>query len=182
MSVADGFAEHDDIRNDILLFEAVEILPQPAVARLHFVRYTHAAGRTDFVIHRRQIALREQNLSADAWAAFGNVAEKTGAPRSQLRDSLADGFGIPWAGMGIRGLEFAAIDFGQPRHVDPRRLPPAARTVELVRADVDHRVRVSMIGGVEHDEIDRSGMGSRETQRQLIGLAAGIDEIADAQR
>src|ERR1700728_4219135 len=165
MSIADGFAEHDDVRNDILLFEAVKILSQPAVACLHFVRYTHAARGTDFGIHRRQITFREQNLSADAWAAFGNVTAKTGALRSQLCDSLTDGLGIPRAGMGIRGLEFAAIDVGQLRHVDPWRLPPAARTVELVGTDVDHRVRVSMIRGVEHDEIDRSGMGSRETPR-----------------
>jgi hypothetical protein len=37
---------------------------------------------------------------------------------------------------------------------------------------VDHRVCVSVIRGLEHDEIDRPGMGSRETQRQLFDYGA----------
>ena len=54
--------------------------------------------------------------------------------------------------------------------------------VELVRTDVYERRRVAVIGGVQHDDITAPGVCPRQSQRQLVGLAARIHEVAHPER
>ena len=76
----------------------------------------------------------------------------------------------------------SAVVVGDRRDVYPLRRASAAWPVELVRTDLDQRRRVPVIRSVEHDHIAGSCMRAREPQRQLVGLAAGVDEVADGQR
>src|ERR1700722_4267937 len=59
IAIADGFAEHDDVRNDALLFKAVEILPESAVSGLNLIGNADAPCLADLGVHRRQIAFRK---------------------------------------------------------------------------------------------------------------------------
>ena len=62
------------------------------------------------------------------------------------------------------------------------RRPVAARSLELVRAHVHERRGVAVVGVLEHDHVVAAGRRAREPQRELVRLAARVDEVADAER
>jgi hypothetical protein len=68
------------------------------------------------------------------------------------------------------------------RHRRGRRRCSATGPLELVRADLDEVVGVAVVPPVEGNDIVASGDRARHAQRQLVGLAARIDEIDDAER
>ena len=63
--------------------------------------------------------------------------------------------------------------------VDPRLATRAAGTIEFVRADIDERAGVAVIGVFEDDDIFAVSVGAGETKSEFIGFAAGIDEVTD---
>ena len=70
--IPDGFAEHDDVRDDVLSFESPEMGAETAEADLHFVGDADAAGGAD--VKRKpsvEIAWRKNNLSGDAGRSLG---------------------------------------------------------------------------------------------------------------
>src|SRR4029077_15257632 len=81
-----------------------------------------------------------------------------------------------------RAVEVATIHVGYRHDVNPRGLAVATRAVELVRADLDQRCRIPVIRGIEDDQVALARVRAREAQRQLVRLAAGVDEVADPQR
>ena len=54
--------------------------------------------------------------------------------------------------------------------------------LNLYGTDVDQRGRVAVIRRIEHDDVARAGVGARQAERELVGLAPGVDEIADRER
>src|ERR1051325_8829910 len=62
MAVADWFAEHDDVRYDVVVFEGPEVRADAAVSGLHFIRNANATGRTHHFIHVAQVAWRKNDL------------------------------------------------------------------------------------------------------------------------
>ena len=57
-----------------------------------------------------------------------------------------------------------------------------AGAIKFIGADVNQRVRVTVVGVLQNDNVLAAGMGTGKPKRQFIGLAAGIYEEADAQR
>src|SRR2546425_1671290 len=76
----------------------------------------------------------------------------------------------------------SAVVIGERRDVYPWFPPASAGPVEFVRADVNQRVCVAVIGVLQNDNVLAAGMGTGKPKRQFIGLAAGVQEEADAQR
>jgi len=62
------------------------------------------------------------------------------------------------------------------------RLTLAARTVELVRADVDEGAQVAMVSTVDDKDILSSRVGPSQAESQVVRLAAARDKIKNAQR
>ena len=56
----------------------------------------------------------------------------------------------------------AAIDVRHRRDVDVRGLAAAARTIELVGADLDQGIGVAVIRYVDHHNLVAAGMGPRQ--------------------
>ena len=75
-----------------------------------------------------------------------------------------------------------AIRIRQRRDVHMLRPAAAARTVELVRADVDEAAGVAVVRALEDDHVAATGRGPRQPQGQLVGLAPGVDEVGDVER
>ena len=57
----------------------------------------------------------------------------------------------------------------------------SARAIELVGAHVDEGRGVAVVGVLEDDHVFAAGVGAGQAQGQLVGLAAGVHEEADAQ-
>src|SRR5450759_1790284 len=178
IAIADGLAQHHDVRDNILQLETVEMHSEPAVRGLHLISNTHAACLANPGVHRRQIPIRKDELSSDTGTALGDVATETFALRLQLRDAVAHGVRILLARARNAGFERAAVYIGESDHVHPRRPGRCARSVSLIRTDVSEGGRVAVIGGIEHDEISGSRMGTRNAQGKLVRLTPGVHEVA----
>ena len=121
IAVADRLPEDDDVGNDALRLEGVEVRPHPAVRRLHFVRDADAAGGADDRVDVGEVAVRQDDLSADARGALGDE-------RRRVPD-LPRELGVFLAGARIVALVFPAIGIGQGQ----RRAPTAAPLLRRVR-------------------------------------------------
>jgi len=64
----------------------------------------------------------------------------------------------------------------------PGFAPFATRPIELVRADVNQGGRMPMICRIHHDQVGLPGIRTCQPQRQFIGFAGRIDEVAHLQR
>ncbi len=174
IAVADRFPQDHDVGDDALGFEGVETGAHPAVGRLHLVGDAHAPGRADDRIDMGEVAVRQDDLAADARSAFGDEGGRIPDLPRDLRVFL------PRAR--IVAPELAAVGVGNRHDVHPRPGALSARAVELVRADVDERGRVSVIRAVHDNHVAPARVCARQAQRQLVRLAAGAHEIADAER
>ena len=79
----------------------------------------------------------------------------------------------------VRGAMAAAIRIRDRGDVCRRGPAIAARTVELVRADVDEPGRVAVVRAFDDRDVAPAGRGPGEAQRQLVGLAARVDQVDD---
>ena len=70
------------------------------------------------------------------------------------------------------------------RGTDDRRrglaLAAKGAVVELVRREPERRARMAVVRVVDDDAPLVAGRGARQPQREVVGLAAGIDEEDDA--
>ncbi len=93
---------------------------------------------------------------------------------------LPDVPGVPRPGVGSAVAPAVAVGQRHHPHVGPGAQP--AGTAELVRTDIDQRRRVAMVRALEDDHVGAPGSCSRQAQRQVVGLRAGVDQVADRQR
>ena len=180
--IANRFTEHHNVRDHALRLESPEMRPQAPKAHLHFVGDTHRPGRPHVSISLRQIICGKHNLPADARQRFGDERGDLSPARFGFTNHGRHRFGVFFSRPRIVAAERTAIIVRQRRHMYPRFLAAASRPVKFVRADVDERARMPVIGMVQHHNVFAPGMRTRQAQRQFIRLAPGIDEVADAQR
>ena len=64
----------------------------------------------------------------------------------------------------------------------PIRRTAPARPGVLVRADVDERRRVAVVRRLEHDHVAAAGVRARQSERELVRLARGVQDVADVER
>ena len=74
------------------------------------------------------------------------------------------------------------IIVGDWRDVNPRLLSASPGSIEFVRTDIDERVGMPVVSVLEHNNIFAAGVRAGDTQREFVGFAARIYEVADAQR
>src|SRR5688572_21577773 len=128
MAVADRFAEHDDVGNDVVVFESPEVRARPAVTGLYFIGNANTARSA-----HRFISISEE---------IGGKHDLSGHTRHRLRDKSA---------------QISSV-FVQPRHdlIDLLRVAPTyfmhprlwstpARPVVFVRTEIDQRRSVPVI-------------------------------------
>lgn len=87
----------------------------------------------------------------------------------ELGDEVVDPF--PGAALG------PSIAIGKRNDVDPRWRAASAGPAVFVGTQVDERLRVAVVSGLEHEYIVALSEGAGEAQGQLVGFAAGVDEI-----
>ena len=58
----------------------------------------------------------------------------------------------------------------------------AARTGVLVGRELDERLGRAVVGPAEHEHVARPGVGARQAQRQVVGLAPRAHEVAHVER
>ncbi len=75
-----------------------------------------------------------------------------------------------------------AVGIGHGDHPDMLRRAAAARTVELVRADVDQAGEVAVVGAVHHHETRAARVVSSEAQGQVVRFGSRVDEEANLER
>ena len=66
--------------------------------------------------------------------------------------------------------------------MDVGRRAFAPRAVELVRTDVDEGRQVAVVGPVEDEQVPLSGMGPRQAEGEVVGLAPGVHEETHTER
>src|SRR5262245_4568032 len=181
MAVADRFAERDYVGRDGLRLKSVKPGPDTSVAGLYFIGYADASAVANGGVDLRQIAFGKEYLTTDARAGFGDESRQTGAALAQPFDNLDHAPRVFHAGLRIVAPVRAAIDVRDRRRMNPCGRASSARPVVFVRADVDHRVGVAVIGGFERNQVAAPRVSARQPQSQLIRLAAGVDEEAYAQ-
>ena len=133
--------------------EPPEMRSETPESHLHFVSDANRVRPAHVTINLRQIVRWKNNLAADAGQCFSDVR----------RDSTTLGAGTIKNLLNItrvlraRLLVFAAIRatkiIGQRRDMHPRLLPASPGSVKFVRADVDERAGVAVVGVFENDEV-----------------------------
>ena len=131
MTVADGLAQHHDIGLQPLLLEGPEVMPQPPHAGLHFVGDQQAAGGMHSALQALQIALRRDQLPANA----GVDLQQAGGERvlgTPCTDGGDQAFSLRRVTRrGIRARKRPAEGVGNGEDVDPVRLTLSALPANL---------------------------------------------------
>src|SRR5690349_8103763 len=115
---------------------------EPAEAHLHFVRNANRASGANMMIGLAKVSLRKHNLPADARQSFRDKSRNAVSFSARAFQNLRDMSRIFRARVLILPSIQASIIVRQWRDVHPRLFPMPARPIELVRADVDQRIRV----------------------------------------
>ena len=130
----------------------------------------------------REVAVGEHDLAAAARQRLDDEGRRRDGPPPRRRRASAHVLGVAAAEVGLAEAQAAAVGVGQ--LADPGAVGAAAgrRAVELVRADVDQRRQVAVVGVVEHQHVAATGVGAGEAQREVVRLAPGVRQEDDRQR
>ena len=115
-----------------------------AVRRLHLVGNADAAGVAHVLVDGSEIPGRKDDLTANAWATFGDERARSRAGGVNPVDRLRHCIRIPFACPGVI-LVYRPRYVGDRHDVHPRRPAVSTGSVEFVRADLDERCRVPVV-------------------------------------
>ena len=121
-------------------------------------------------------------MTRDAGKAFRDVRGNAPPFTVQRRDNFSDVGGVFVSQVGFTATVETTIIVGDRSDVDPGLLAASAGPIEFVRADVDERVGVAVVSVFEDEDIVAAGVCASNAQSEFVGFAAGIDEVADAER
>ena len=94
VTVADGHAQHDDIRHNPLILKGIEMRACPAVAGLYLIGDAYTAGLPHIAVNLRQVAFRKEDLPGHTGAALGNKSGQSGIILIQIFDELLNMPGV----------------------------------------------------------------------------------------
>ena len=114
-----------------------------------------------------------QNNAADGHAGFDEKCSEAAALR-RSDACVADGVGV--GASRPRAAVQAAVDVRAGHYVDVCGLPRAARTVELVRRDLNHGSAVPVVRVIHDDALRAFRVRTRQADRNIVRLRAGVDE------
>src|SRR6266478_5289466 len=180
--IADRLAKNHDVGNHILRFESPEVRAQASKSQLNFIGDADAARCAYVTVHRREITRRKYNLPADAGQCFRNICGDAASFGLCACKNFLNMPRVLCSCFVVIAAIQAAVVISERRDVHPRLLPVPAGAIKFIGADVNQRVRVTVVGVLQNDNVLAAGMGTGKPKRQFIGLAAGIYEEADAQR
>jgi hypothetical protein len=90
--------------------------------------------------------------------------------------------GVFLAEVGFAATMESTIVVGDGSDVDPGLLAASTGATEFVRADVDERVGMTVVRVLENQNILAARVRAGHAESKFIGFAAGVDEVADAER
>ncbi len=180
--IADRFAEHHDVRNDSLRLESPEVRAEAAKADLHFIGDADATCGANVLVGFREISGRKNNLTGDARHSLGDVRSRAAAFSAHSLQQQRDVLRVVCSRCGIIPPVWTAIIVRNCCDMDPRLAAAASRSIKLVRAQVDECCCMPVVCVFEDDDILAGGVRAGQAQRKLVRFAAGVHEIADAQR
>ena len=163
-----------------MVLERPEDATEPTEPGLHLVGDAQPTGRPRAPVDVGQEPGRQHDLPGHARAGLGEVRAQSVARRYAV-DHRADLRRVPHGGVIVEAVR-AAVGVGNRARVHPRRRAGAAGTVVLVRAHVDQRRGVPVVGGVHHHDIAASGVGPGQAKGELVRLAPTGGEEAHRQR
>src|SRR5712691_1902125 len=151
MTVVDGFAHCHNVRYDALCFKCPEMCPDAPEASLYLVGDTNAARGTCMAKRFLEIMRWEHDLTA---ASEQRLTYESGHV-ALLFLYMPDGFlhitRVLFACLWIVLFELPPVGIGHRYNLHMGRLSRAAWTIEFIRADVDQRAGIAMIGHVYHN-------------------------------
>ena len=162
-------------------FKTPEVRAETPKAGLHFIGNAETSGGPHVSVHFGQIAGWKYDLPRHAWQCLCDVRRDSPSFPAQAIQDFRHVTCVHGASVRVAAPVWPPVIIRKGSHVHPRFAAAASGAVELIWADVNERARVAMIGVLEDDDILASSVGARETQRKLVGFAAGVQEIADAE-
>mmetsp|Transcript_10556 Transcript_10556/g.27972 ORF Transcript_10556/g.27972 Transcript_10556/m.27972 type:complete len:580 (-) Transcript_10556:69-1808(-) len=184
--VTEGLAHGDNVGHHVLLLEAPEARAHATEAHLDLIRNAHAACGTHGLVALLEVASRRQDHTGDRHAGLNKKRRDAAARASSavldLLASVGNLLRVLRPGLGIVLPVGATKGVGRVHHVDPRLLALPALVVELVRRDIDHLVRVAMVGVLHADDLLVVRLGARQAEGQVVGLTARVYEEDTVQR
>ena len=152
-----------------------------AKAGLHFVGDADAAGRAHVAEGRGHVRVGKDDLPATAHERFTDEGGDPAPVGFDLLYGLRHVAGECASAGGAVAKIRAAVGVGHDHFLYEGWATLAAGAVVLVGAHFDERLRMAVIGYVQRDDILAPGGGACQPQGQVVGLAAGVDEVKDAQ-
>ena len=180
--VADRLAKDHDVRNDLLRFKSPKVSAQAAKTDLNFVGYADAAVCANVVVNFSEIIRRKDDLAGNAGKSFRDVSGNAPPIPFQRREDFGDVSGVFFAQVRFAATIETAVVVGDGSDVDPGLSAAPTGPIEFVRADVDERVGVAMVGVLQDQDIFTASVSASDAESEFVGFATGIDEIADAER
>ena len=179
MAVAGRLAHRDDVGNESLGGKPPELGTHSAEAHLHLVGDHQAAGASNHGGGISEVPVGEHHLSA---APDHRLDDHSGNPSARLVDAPADVCRIGTGRVARVAAVLSAVGVGHGSDVRPLGRASSAPARMLVVADVDERLRVPVVAVLDSDHVVGSGVRAHEPQREVVGLAAGVDEEAHRER
>jgi hypothetical protein len=153
-------------------------------AGLHLVGNAHASLGAHSIVHALQVSRGWHHLSA---AAHDGLRNEGAHAAQRTVDELLHLLGVQLAGLLVLPHAVpAAESVGESHHVRGGRLVILAvhGLKPFVRRDVDQRLGMTVVRGVQDGHVIRTGRGSMRTsdaQRQIVGLATRVNKVNSVQ-
>ena len=175
-AVADAFGHDDDVGLDALGLEAPEGLAGAAEARLDLVGDADTTGGAHVFVNFLQVAVGKDDGPAHALDGF---SDETGdLARAGEADQLLDVGRVIFTGVRVVGGPGTAVRVGGAGELDAEGVGDVVLP-GVVGGDA-HRVGgAAVIRVAQGDDVVVARVGAGEHEGELVGLRAGIDEVAD---
>jgi hypothetical protein len=149
---------------------------------LYFICNANTAGRAYVLKGGSEVAVGRHDLATAARQRLRKERGDALAARAHALDRMLHMGGVLLTNRSAISAMMSAVPVRQRHNLHMLRPPRAARSIELVRAQLDQRRGVSMVRAIDDDDIARVRVRPRQPQRQLVRLAARADEETHAQR
>ena len=165
MAVADRLAHRDDVGHDALRLEAPEVRADAPEPDLHLVGDADRAG----VARVGERGLRGSRSASSIWPAQPGSDSTMNAAASRSAQAVSTSSGVGRAVVAERAAVRVG-DLAQAHVLGPARCRRAGRTCTCEMSISD--AEVAVVRPLQREHVAAAGVGAREAQRQVVGLAS----------
>ena len=169
-AIADRFAHRDNIRDHTLRLKRPKVCPHATKADLNLVCDAHPSRRANNGIHGLEVPGGQDHLASTAGDALRNEGGQFPALERNRLHALLNRVGISGAHVRITVLKGAPEPVRKQGDLGVRGPPLPSFPVELVRAEINARDGVAMVGMIKYHHISSLCEGVRQPQGEVVGL------------